>query len=195
MKSNMLILIILSVFIIQVVAHKTNKNETNTEYKTFLVKTQLTKEQLQALLQEGEKQQVNLKKKKVNNEEAIVPTTTVEETNNTSKDDDEILEKQIEEEIQEDALHPLEEFHVKEIKTSEVKTLVAQPQPKTKFVDFLYEKRFSKIYGYLSLLLFIFVLYYNKDSLLNQKRINNKASYRSLFDYDSTKEYMLVKTQ
>ena len=124
--------------------------------------------------------------------EKVEPAYTVEEVNNTL-DDDDTLEEQIEKEIQEDALHPLDEFHVKEVKTSEVKSFVAKP--KGKIFDSLYEKRFGKIYAYLTLIVFVFVFIYNKDSLFNQKRSQDKINYRSLFDYDNSKEYMLVKTK
>ena len=194
MKTNFMNLMIVSVLILQILA---SKNKTNSEYKTFLVKTQLTKQELETLLHQGEAQTVNLKEnnstenqEKTENEE---PVFAVEEVKNNTLDEDDTLEEQIEKEIQEDALHPLDEFHVKGDKTSEVKTLIAKPEPK--IFDSLYEKRFGKFSAYLILFLFIFVLIYYRDVIFNQKRSQDKINYRSLFDYDNSKEYMLVKNK
>ena len=187
MKKNINI-IILSILFLQIISHKTSHNNTNSEYKTYLVKTQLTKQELETLLQSGQPQQVNLKE----NNSTLENEYSVEEVNDTL-DNDDTLEEQIEKEIQEDALHPLDEFHVKEIKASEVKSFVVKPQ--SKFMDSLYEKRFGKIYAYLTLLLFIFVMIYYKDIIFNQKNAKEKRNYQNLFDYDISKEYMLVKTK
>ena len=193
MKTKMINLVILFVLFLQILTHKGPKNNTNSEYKTFLVKTQLTKEELISLLQHAEEQPTNLMENNATSEnEKIEPGYTVEEVNKTL-DDDDTLEEQIEKEIQEDALHPLDEFHVKEVKTSEVKSFVVKPEAKA--FDSLYEKRFGKIYAYLTLIVFVFVFIYNKDSLFNKKRSQDKVNYRSLFDYDNSKEYMLVKTK
>ena len=189
MKSKVINLVILIIFFSQFLAHKAPKNDTKSGYKTFLVKTQIPKEKLLALLKEGEKQKVNLKANeninKTGSGEGKENTTEVKEV------DDQTLQEQIEDEIQEDALQPLEEFHVKEVKQSEVKTFVNKP--KTKFIDSLYEKRFGKIYGYLTLFLFAFVLLYNKDKIFNQKTSRGKPNYSNLFEFDSSKEYMIIK--
>ena len=42
-----------------------NSTESESEYKTFLVKTQLTKQELETLLKEEETKLVNLKKKEI----------------------------------------------------------------------------------------------------------------------------------
>ena len=97
------------------------------------------------------------------------------------------LQKKIEQEIKEDALHPLDEFHVKK---NEVKTLVTKPN--TRFIDSLYEKRFGNFYGYLTLFMFIFVMIYNKDYIFNQKNLG-KNTYLNRFDCDNEREYILVK--
>ena len=192
MKTNFMNLMIISVLILQILA---SKNKTNSEYNTFLVKTQLTKQELETLLHQGEAQTVNLKEnnstenqEKTENEE---PVFAVEEVKNNTLDEDDTLEEQIEKEIQEEALHPLDEFHVKGEKTSEVKTLIAKPEPK--IFDSLYEKRFGRFYGFLTLFLFIFVLMYNKEAIFNEKGNSGKKRYIYSSEYENEREYMLVK--
>ena len=200
MKANLLDIIILPLFFVQVFAHKTQKNETQSEYRTFLVKTQLSKEQLKTLLCQGECQKSNLKKKvKQNKEENIEkkailnPSNIVVEVNKTI-DEDDTLEKQIEDEIRADALHPLDEFYVNQNNLSEVQTLVVKT--KTRFIDSLYEKKFGKVYAYLTLFLFVFIMIYYRKIIFNQKLNYSKATYRNIFEYeyDSINEYMLDKT-
>jgi len=198
MKSKTCIILLFIVFI-QIYTHKTPKNETIPEYKTYRVKTQLTKEQLLTLLNQQHPHQTNLKKTEnsIKVEEAeenknVNQVNEVQEINNTDANDD-TLEEQIEDEIRADALHPLDEFHVKEAQNSEVKSFVSKPN--TRFIDSLYEKKFGKIYAYLTLILCVFVIIYYKDRLFNQKLANKKGNYSNLFDFDSSKEYMLVKNQ
>ena len=69
MKFNKITTLIFTLIIIYCNTHNSesekNPVENNTlEYKTFLVKTNMEKEDLQALLQEGEAQLMNLKKNK-----------------------------------------------------------------------------------------------------------------------------------
>ena len=66
-------------------------------------------------------------------------------------------------------------------------------KPKTTFIDSLYEKRFGKIYAYLTIILFFIVMISFKDVIFNQKVINSKKSYLNSYNYDGEKEYMLVK--
>ena len=179
-------LIILSILFLQIFTN----NSTHT-HKSFLVKTQLTKEQLITLLKEGE---ANLRIKETENKkEENLTKTEVEEVNNTQFDDA-ALQEQIEDEIKDDALHPLDEFHVRENPT-EVKTFVTK-QDKT-FIDTLYEKKFGKIYGYLILLLCIFVLIRYKDILFGkgEKIGHTKGNFKNIFESDSSKEYMLIKSE
>ena len=195
MKSKISIILLFIVFI-QIHTHKTPKNNTKPQYNTFLVKTQLSKEQLLTLLNQGNSHPVNLIEKKNSNtaEEAEEKNQTAEvQEVNTTEPNDDTFEEQIEEEIKADALHPLDEFHVKETQNSEVKSFISKPN--TRFIDSLYEKKFGKIYAYLTLILFAFVLIYYKDNIFNQKIANKKGIYSNLFDYDSSKEYMLVKNQ
>lgn len=165
-----------------------NEEQKASEYKTYLIKTQLTQKELETLIQQGEAQLVNLKKNKTQKHKEYNNTVIVKEVTNLTNQTDDILQKKIEQEIKEDALHPLHEFKVDQ---NEVKTLVAKP--KTTFIDSLYEKRFGKIYAYLTIILFIIVMISYKDVIFNQKVINSKKSYLNSYNYDGEKEYMLVK--
>ena len=161
---------------------KSGEHNNSTEYKTFLVKTKLSKEELQTLLKQGESEITNLKKNKTHNN-----TVVILEVNSTNLTDG-ALQKKIEQEIKEDSLHPIHEFHLNQ---SEVTTLVTKP--KTRFIDSLYEKKFGKIYGYLTLFFFAFVMIYYKDIIFNQKKLNTKTPYFNKFEFFNEKEYMLVK--
>ena len=186
MKPSFWTLLILSSLFLQIFA---NNSTHSTTHKAFLIKTQLSKEQLLALLKEGE---VNLKKTTMGeNEKGNTTSVEVEEVNNTN-DDDETLQEQIEDQMKEEALHPLDEFHIRE-KTTEVKAFVTKSQ--TKFVDSLYEKKYGRIYAYLVMLLFVFILVTNKDKILGKKEGYIKGSYANIFESDSSKEYILVKSQ
>ena len=170
-------IIILSILLIQVFSHKEEKNQT-AESRTFLVKTKLSKEQMETLLHQNVTQ---LTKKQSSNKKQ-----------NTTLDEDDILQKEIEDEIMEDALHPLDEFHIKEIAPSNTTTLVAKQKTNARFIDSLYEKRFGNISGYLTLLFFVLVLVYNKENLFNHKVGNQIDEYDNFYNFDSNKEYMLA---
>ena len=176
MKVNKIILLIL---IIQAFSYLGDNNHT-AELRTFLVKTKLTKEQMETLLH----QNVTL----------LVKKQGSDKKENATLDDDDILQKEIEDEIMDDALHPLDEFHIKEIEPSNTTTLVAKQKTNTntRFIDSLYEKRFGNLSGYLTLLFFIAVLLYNKEILFNHKDVNQNDIY-SFYNLDSNKEYMLVE--
>ena len=198
MKSFLFLIFLL--FITGTLSH----NNTQYEHKekstqnTFLVKTPLTKEQLQALLQEGETQLINLKKKKHKNkeenktEEIIIDNKTkVEDGDNITTDEG--LQREIEDEIMDDALNPLDEYHVKENKTSETKTLISKNN--SKFIDLLYEKKFGKIYAYLTMIFFVFTLFYFNNKNTNKKigdKINNYANY---YEFMSSNDYMISKNK
>jgi len=187
MKQTILNIALLFLLVLAVKSHNLNSQQSNsTEYKTFLVKTQLTKQELETLLQEGETKLVNLKKNKT--KKHVNETTFVKEVVNSTNATIDPLQKKIEQEIKEDALHPLPEFHVKQ---NEVQTLVAKPN--TRFIDSLYEKRFGRFYGFLTLFLFIFVLMYNKELIFNEKGSNGKKRYIYSSEYENEREYMLVK--
>ena len=169
-------------------AHNKTDNNQKSGYKTFLVKTKLAKEELEALLQEGETQLVNLKKNKNKTHKPVIEE--IKNTTNITHLISKSLEKRIEQEIKADALNPLHEFLVNQ---SEVQTLVTTQPKKTRFIDALYEKRFGKFYAYLTLFLFIFVMFYYKDIIFGQKKMKSKNPYANNFDYFNEKEYMLVK--
>ena len=160
---------------------QSGEHHNSTEYKTYLVKTKLTKEELQTLLKQGETEVTSLKKK--NKTKKIAEA--VQELNSTNLTDGS-LEQKIEQEIKEDALHPIDEFH-----KNEVKTLVTKPN--TRFIDSLYEKKFGKFWAYLTLFLFVFVMIYYKDIIFNQKQLNTRKPYIKNYDYFNEKEYLLVK--
>ena len=192
MKFNKISTLIFILFIIYCNAHnlkselENNKNENHAqEYKTFLVKTNMAKEELQALLQEGETKLVNLKKNRTHENNS----TIIKEINNvTNLTIDGNLEEKIIQEIREDALHPIDEFHVNQ---NEVKTFFNKP--KTRFIDSLYEKKFGKFYVYLTLFLFVMVMMYYKDIIFNQKNVNIKKAYANYYDLNNEKEYILLK--
>ena len=92
----------------------------------------------------------------------------------------------------EDALHPLDEFHIKELNPSNTTTLVAKQKANTRFIDSLYERKFGNIYGYITLLFFVFVLLYNQKMIFNHKDERRENIYENYYDLDSKKECMLV---
>ena len=162
-----------------------SKKGQENKQKTFLVKTQLTKEQLETLLQNGENQNFNTSEGITNYNK----TTVVTDGDNITTDQG--LQWEIEDEIMDDALLPLFEFHVKESKTSETKSFIAKNN--AKFIDSLYEKRFGRIYGYLTLLFFAFVLIYFNALYGNKKADNIKNKFVNYYEFDSSKEYMISK--
>ena len=174
MKVN---IIILSILIIQIFSHQGEKNNT-AEQRTFLVKTKLTKEQLETLLHQNVTQ--------------LVKKESSKKKENKTLDEDEILQKEIEDEIMEDALHPLDEFHIKEINPSNTTVLVAKQKTNNRFIDSLYERRFGNIFGYITLLFFVLVLIYNQQMILNHKDVSQKNIYENYYYLDSKTDSMLV---
>jgi hypothetical protein len=159
--------------------------------KTFLIKTDLSKEELLTLLQNGEKQLSNLRKKEEAEAENTtnVTNTTVEEVEDTHKAEKE-LQEQIEDEIMDDALKPLDEFHVRQIKNSEVKSFVAKND--AKFIDSLYEKRFGKFYALLTLFFSVLAIIYFIQ-LSNNRKTSLKRTYIDYYDFDLSRECMIEK--
>ena len=189
MKANALLSLTLFFALFMIIISHNLKSEkeqhaqNETELKTFLVKTKLTKEELETLLAQADTQLTNLKKAKKEKTHNVTVKEVANATNHTEAE----LQKVIEQEIKEDALHPIHEFRVDQ---KEVKTLVTKPN--ARFIDSLYEKRFGKFYAYLTLILFVFVMIYYKDIIFNQKNMDNKKNYINYF-CDREKEYMLVK--
>ena len=190
---NFLILILI-LFITGILSHNTqNENKESSTPNTFLIKTPLTKEQLKALLQEGETQLINLKKKKNKKENK---TEEIINNNKTKEDGDNIttdegLQREIEDEIMDDALHPIDEFHVKETKTSETKTLIAKND--SKFIDLLYEKKFGKIYAYLTFVFYVFALRYFNNLNTNKKIGYKNNNYVNYYEFMSSNDYLVSK--
>ena len=191
MKLNLISTILLLFLLSSVYSHnlktEPEKAEATTnppEYKTFLVKTDLSKEELLALIQEEETKLLHFDKNKTHKNKTLIK----EVINNSTYLNDTTLQKSIEKEIKKDALAPIHEFHVKKNETT---TLITKTN--TRFIDSLYEKKFSKIYAYLTLFLFIFVMIYYKESIFGTKNVKMKNSYKDPFGYYNEKEYMLVK--
>ena len=182
--SSILVIFLLSSIYSHNLKTESDKKETTTnppEYKTFLVKTDLSKGELETLIQEEETKLLN--KNKTHNKPIIK-----EVINNSTYINDSTLQKTIEKEIKKDALAPIHEFHVNKNETT---TLVTKTN--TRFIDSLYEKKFSKFYAYLTLILFFFVMIYNKDSIFNTKNMKIKNPYKDAFGFYNEKEYMLIK--
>ena len=190
MKLNLISNILLIFLLSSVYSHnlKTEPEKTETitnqpEYKAFLVKTDLSKEELLTLIQEEETKLLHLDKNKTHKNKTFVK----EVINNSTYLNDSTLQK-TEKDIKKDSLAPVHEPHVH---NNETITLVTKTN--TRFIDSLYEKKFGKIYAYLTLFLFVFVMIYYKESLFNTKNIKMKNAYKDAFGYYNEKEYMLVK--
>ena len=182
--------LILFILITQIFANNNPNNEINehSELKTFIVKTRLTKEELEELLSKRETSKGNTKPEIIENS-----GNSIEEVNNTDKNVKETLEKQIEEEEEKEALKPMEEFHVKEMKDSNnVKAFISKTEnPK---IDPFYEKKYGRIYAYLTFLFVLFLIYYFRGILFKGKENIRRSKYNNIFESDS-KEYMLVKSE
>ena len=90
-----------------------------------------------------------------------------------------------------DALHPIDEFHVKETKTSETKTLIAKND--SKFIDLLYEKKFGKIYAYLTFVFFVFALIYFNNLNTNKKIGYKNNNYVNYYEFMSSNADLVSK--
>ena len=189
MKSyNILILYIL---FIEIFAHNNTKDHTNhsSELKTFIVKTKLTKEELEELLAKSETAFLYLRQKENKNQ----TLNSEKNNNNTVEIPPENLEKQIEEQIKKEALNPLKDFHVKEMKDSNITKAFISKEEKV-IIDSFYEEKYGRIYGFLILFSIIFAIFYFREFLFKKKEIMKKNPYSNLFESD-TNEYMLVKTE
>ena len=186
---------ILLILFIESLAHNTSKNKINdsSDYKTFLVKTKLTKEELEELLSKSETAFLYLRSIHNNNQ-------TIKEENKVNKENivkekTDSLEKQIEEELEREALNPPEEFYVKETKEANTQKEFIQIKDKEP-IDPLYEKKYGRIYAYLTFFFVIFLIIYFRESLFKQKENMKKKNYRNLFDSNTNGyEYMLVKSE
>ena len=191
MKLNLISNILLIILLSSVYSNNLKKEPVTTEtptnppeYKTFLIKTDLSKEELKKLIQDEEKRLIHVDKNKTHKNKTTVKQLTYNSTNLN----DSTLQKKIEKEIKKEGLAHVNEPHVHKNETTILVT-----KTNTRFIDSLYEKKFSKIYAYLTLFLFVFVMIYYKESLFNSKNMKMKNSYKDAFGYYNEKEYMLVK--
>ena len=185
MKSN--IIFILLILFTEIFANNDSNNCTEQlrEVKTFMVKTKLTKEELEELIVKNEILKGNENKN-------LKSENKVQELNKTDDILKETLERQIEEENEKEALTPMEEFIVKEMKNqNNIKAFLSKK--KTQSIDPFYEKKYGRFYAYLTLFSVIFLIIYFRGILFKGKENLKKRNY-NIFDNDSN-EYMLVKSE
>ena len=158
-------------------SHGTDSNHT---IKTFLIETKLTQNELENLLIKAQN----------NSKKVDEATKEYKEAKKNKKLKMDPFQKEIEKEIKEDSLHPLDEFRVTEITEpiqENVNATVLIAKSKVNLFDKLYEKNISKKFGLMVLILvivavFIFHNLYTKNF---SKKFNKDTFY---FD---NKEYML----
>ena len=166
-------------FITKVLSHNTHNSTIEANKNTFLIKTNLTKEELESLLQEqeGQTKVINLKK------------NIYEDGDNITTEEG--LNREIEDEIRDDALIPMDAFHLKEVKTSETINFIVQKN--NKFIDVLYERKFGKIYAYLTIAFFIFAMIYFNNLNGNKNADNKNGKFKNYYEFDDNREYMLAE--
>ena len=166
-------------FITKVLSHNTHNTTIEANKNTFLIKTNLTKEELESLLQEqeGQTKVINLKK------------NIYEDGDNITTEEG--LNREIEDEIRDDALIPLHEFHVKEVKTTETTNFIVQKN--NKFIDALYERKFGKIYAYLTIAFFIFAMIYFNKLNGNKNAGDKNGKFNNYMEFDDNRDYMLAE--
>ena len=166
-------------FITKVLSHNTHNTTIEANKNTFLIKTNLTKEELESLLQEqeGQTKVINLKK------------NIYEDGDNITTEEG--LNREIEDEIRDDALIPMDAFHVKEVKTSETTNFIVQKN--NKFIDALYERKFGKIYAYLTIAFFIFAMIYFNKLNGNKNAGDKNGKFNNYIEFDDNREYMLAE--
>ena len=166
-------------FITKVLSHNTHNTTIEANKNTFLIKTNLTKEELESLLQEqeGQTKVINLKK------------NIYEDGDNITTEEG--LNREIEDEIRDDALIPMDAFHVKEVKISETTNFIVQKN--NKFIDVLYERKFGKIYAYLTIAFFIFAMVYFNNLNGNKNADDKNGKFKNYYEFDDNREYMLAE--
>ena len=185
---------LLLILLTEIVTHNTQKNNTNhsQELKTFIVKTKLSKEELQELLSQSQTAFIYLRSKVHKNK------NETKDENETVEEPGESLEKQIEEEIEKEALNPLEEFHIREMnntKNNNNKAFIQKEESKV-IVDSFYEKKYGKTYAYFTLFIVVFLIIYFRGYLFKGKENEKKNRYKNLFESDTNpNEYMLIKSE
>ena len=185
MKSKITLILLILFYQISANNDTNNCTKQSSEVRTFMVKTKLTKEELEELIIKNE----NLKGKDNQN---LKLENKVQQLNNTDTQLKAALEREIEEENEKEALTPMEEFIVKEMKNqNNIKAFISKT--KAENINSFYEKKYGRIYAYLTLFSVIFLIIYFRGIIFKGKENIKKRNY-NIFDSDSN-EYMLVKSE
>ena len=164
---------------------QTPTNE-ETSTRTFLVKTTLTQQELEDLLNnKTRRSKGHVYRYEVNDD--LYQNQTLQ--NQTELDQDP-FQKELQREIKQDSLHPLDEFHVTEVTQPKQQTensTVLLTKTKNSIFNSLYEKKFGKMYGFIVLILVIIGIFMFHN--LSLKDIGNE--YNKDCFYYGNKEYML----
>ena len=164
---------------------QTPTNE-ETSTRTFLVKTTLTQQELEDLLNnKTRRSKGHVYRYEVNDD--LYQNQTFQ--NQTELDQDP-FQKELQREIKQDSLHPLDEFHVTEVTQPKQQTensTVLLTKTKNSIFNSLYEKKFGKMYGFIVLILVIIGIFMFHN--LSLKDIGNE--YNKDCFYYGNKEYML----
>ena len=164
---------------------QTPTNE-ETSTRTFLVKTTLTQQELEDLLNhKTRRSKGHVYRYEVNDD--LYQNQTFQ--NQTELDQDP-FQKELQREIKQDSLHPLDEFHVTEVTQPKQQTensTVLLTKTKNSIFNSLYEKKFGKMYGFIVLILVIIGVFMFHN--LSLKDIGNE--YNKDCFYYGNKEYML----
>lgn len=164
---------------------QTPTNE-ETSTRTFLVKTTLTQKELEDLLNnKTRRSKGHVYRYEVNDD--LYQNQTFQ--NQTELDQDP-FQKELQREIKQDSLHPLDEFHVTEVTQPKQQTensTVLLTKTKNSIFNSLYEKKFGKMYGFIVLILVIIGIFmFHNLSLKDFGNEYNKDCF-----YYGNKEYML----
>ena len=164
---------------------QTPTNE-ETSTRTFLVKTTLTQQELEDLLNnKTRRSKGHVYRYEVNDD--LYQNQTFQ--NQTELDQDP-FQKELQREIKQDSLHPLDEFHVTEVTQPKQQTensTVLLTKTKNNIFNSLYEKKFGKMYGFIVLILVIIGIFmFHNLSLKDFGNEYNKDCF-----YYGNKEYML----
>ena len=213
-------IILISIFIIGAASHSANttagEKHPHKTQKAYLVQTKLTQKELETVIKGGEVQMVSLKKRKnfkktkksaENSPNGITKVNAIEKDNinsnndNTSESSEESVQeideddlfREIEDEIKKESLNPIDEFHVKEATEGVQGTTTFVAKTKGKFMDSLYEKKFGKIYGYLTLIFCISALIYVFNLKKKDKVEYKRLHFENYYDIDLSKDYMITK--
>ena len=150
----------------------TKKN--GTKKNTFLLRTNLTKDVLITLFENSGKPNMTTYIKESCNATFI----KTRQNNETEEEPDDDL---------------LEEFLDTNDKKVQSTVLVSKANSNN-IVKEANEKKFSRIYGYLAILLFIFALYYYREALIRKKNRVKKIGYINYYNsFNTNDEYILEK--